>query len=129
MSCHVMSCHVMCTQLLPRLEPEVLKHCRWSSRKTFTTSYKLPVDLLTEDEVDDTATTTISSLLRHGIHLKPPGTLTRREFYQPPDQWVGQTTSFGKIVSFNKGVYTVRRARGSDIEYYHQDLMATISNI
>ena len=116
-----------CVQLVPSMELAVLKHCRWTTTKTFRTSYQLPVTLLTSEPVLGSSTTTVTDLLRHGIQLQAPGSLDWERFQQRPDQWVGFVIpNVGTITSFADGVYTIRDARGSTSESYHFDIMSKI---
>jgi hypothetical protein len=116
-----------CVQLVPALELTVLKHCRWTTTKTFRTSYQLPVTLLSTEPVHDSSDTTITDLLRHGLKLQAPGSLDWERFYQPPDQWEGFVIpNIGTITSFVDGIYTIRSSHGSTCEYYHHDLMSKI---
>lgn len=115
-------------QLFPDLLEEALKLGRWTNAKTFRNHYQGPVDFCTVDRPPDALKGNVQQLLRWGFEPTPPFGISRLDYMQGPEFWVGQTVrGLGKILRFRDSVYEVRGPGRRVKSLFHYELMAAVS--
>ena len=106
--------------------PLILGLGRWTTQKTFDDNYRGEVRG-SWDSVPDSMITNAQQLLRWGFKPEVPRGMTPETFMLPHTHWVSQSiVGFGKIVSFDSGVYLVRQ-HGKDSEFTHYELMNKVA--
>ena len=114
-------------QLFPDMLKDALALGRWTTKKTFSSNYQAPVELVSKDPPPDSLKSNAQQVLRWGFKRTPTANVTAEDYMKGPSFWVGKSVQrLGKIHSFDGGVYLVKSRGKDDLELFHYELMDAV---
>ena len=110
-------------QCAPQFRDEALNLGRWTTPKTFTNHYEVPVNR--SPSLNDENPSSCQQILRWGFNPSLPNDMTLEMYSQPPQYWIGRSGRAGTVVRFDDGTYFVKDGRTTS-SFKHWELMAAM---